>query len=641
MNKKLVYWWIWLFLLGIVLFSFSQEFWENIEEKIGKKDYIIETQKVWEFDSELIINKIWKLSSNQDIELFSDSSWKIEKIFFKQWDYIKKWEQVAIIDDNISNFWINLQKVKNQLNDAKLEYKSQKIDLDKNIFDSLKYLEELKDKLNNSKKIKQNNIKKIENNLSDLNVDELNSKSSLDLKRIDNQISKLNLDLENKIVSDSEQIHSLEKILKSNYKSFQIIYNDVLDFWDRIFDITGLHKNKNDKFEDYLWAKKISIKKEVINKLKKLNNNKNNFYINDKINNENIIEYSDKLSKSIEELNNVLGDMEQTFYYSIESAWSLSSTDIKYYLTQIDIYQSSLDSFRSSFISEELNTKSFLRTYEQNQESLTKEVNLLKKDKEILLKSFWSDTKNTKLNLDSIVLDSDSEIVRLEREIEKAEYNYNYLLNSKEIILSKLNNNIEANKISLQEANKEYSKLFIKSPISWEITDVYIDVWDNVSNWSKILHIVWEKEKQIKISFNENEITKITKWQLVKVIDMWVTYEWYIDSVSKIADKNLNYNATIKLKENINSLWKLLEVYISYQNNALVLPIKNIEILSESGSAIIKTMSWSKIIEKTVLIGQILWDKIEILSELDENVEIIISNVDEFDKSKFNLKIKK
>jgi hypothetical protein len=127
---------------------------------------------------------------------------------------------------------------------------------------------------------------------------------------------------------------------------------------------------------------------------------------------------------------------------------------------------------------------------------------------------------------------------------------------------------------------------------------------------------------------------------LVKINDWDHYYTWYIDTLSNIADNNLNYNASIRIDEEIDGLWKLLRVNIVIPSKHFVLPISLMDISSESKIAIINTMSWSIIDKKEVMIGKIWWKRVEILSPLKDNLEIITSNIDSFDIDKFNLKIK-
>jgi hypothetical protein len=81
-------------------------------------------------------------------------------------------------------------------------------------------------------------------------------------------------------------------------------------------------------------------------------------------------------------------------------------------------------------------------------------------------KDFLISKKIINLDLNEYLLNLDGEITRLEKEIEKAEYNNKFLLNNYKITLLKLKNNIKSSEIYFSEASKEYSKLIINSPIS-------------------------------------------------------------------------------------------------------------------------------------------------------------------------------
>lgn len=639
MNKKIIYSWAWVLLIAVILLWFDGSVVEKVTSIQEKKDYIIEIKKVWDFDENILLTKVWKLDSSQEIELISNTNWKINKLFFKEWDYVNLGDNLVSIDDNISNYWINFQKVKSQVEDAKLEYESQKIFLEKDIFDSNKYLEELQLKLDETKKIKENNVNKFQNELSDINYENDTSKSALDLEKLENHILKLELDFDNLKQSNEEQLKSFESVIYNDIKSYNIILNDVFDFWDRIFDISWLYNGNNNNFKNFLWAKNTTKKSELIIKMRKLEFLKNK-YSEFKVSLPDLLNTIDKLNIDIVLLDEVLSEMESIFNLSIESVWSLSHWDIKNYLLEINSFQATLEGFRTSFTSQESVIKSFLRTYMQNQLSIQKEIDLMKWDKNIMKKDFLISKKIINLDLNEYLLNLDGEITRLEKEIEKAEYNNKFLLNNYKITLLKLKNNIKSSEIYFSEASKEYSKLIINSPISWFITNLFFDIWDTITDGVKIWKIVWTKDKKIRVSFSEDEIKKIQKDMLVKINDWDNYYTWYIDTLSNIADNNLNYNASIRINEEIYGLWKLFRVNIVIPSKHLVLPISLMEISSESKIAVINTMSWSIIDKKDVMIGKIWWKRVEILSPLKDNLEIITSNIDSFDVDKFNLKIK-
>jgi hypothetical protein len=85
-------------------------------------------------------------------------------------------------------------------------------------------------KLDETKKIKENNVNKFQNELSDINYENGTSKSALDLEKLENHILKLELDFDNLKQSNEEQLKSFESVIYNDIKSYNIILNDVFDF---------------------------------------------------------------------------------------------------------------------------------------------------------------------------------------------------------------------------------------------------------------------------------------------------------------------------------------------------------------------------------------------------------------------------
>lgn len=638
MNKRFLYSGIGLVLFVIlVIYPYDTklpESWDDI-----KKDFFIMTKKLSDFEKNIELLKVWKIDSDQNIDVISTISWKVKDMYLKSGDYIEKWQTLVVIDDSTSHYGLEIKRAKNNIESFRLEYDSQKNILEKDIFDSEKFLQDLENRLDDSKKMREKNIEKIENNLSDLNNDNRDSKIFLDIEKIDNQILKWELDYENKKILDMEQVNWFILDATSYGKTFSIMVDDIFNFWDNVFDITWKYKNNNDYFIDFLWAKNANQKKLTISHFRDLLHIQKK-YSTIKIDDLNVIEKLNEIKLDIDFVEKTLKNSEETFNNSIDSIWTLSKTDIDNYVSQINIFQSGIDDFRNSFISSKWNIDSFLKTYKRNWESIDRELALAKKDKEILLKQILLGQNNTKLDLDSEKIISQAAIKWLENEIDKAKYSLDFQTINKKITLQKLENAIESAQISLDEANNNYNKLFIKSPISWEITDILFDIWDTLDPGDIILNIVSTWEKEIRISFNEHEISKIKKWWEVKIVDENNSYNGFIYSVSNIADKNLNYNAVIKLFDDVNIIWKLVTIKIEVENNKILLPLSIVEITLDEWIWIINTYGWSTYKKHKIDVWNIWWKKIEIESTHNNDLEVITTNMDFFDTEKFNLKIK-
>ena len=340
-----------IIMLTFLLFSCWEE--NQIVEEVVKKDFFIEVKTIDDFSKELNLKKTWKLSSSQDINLSSQISWRVSQIYVVEWEYVRKGDVISRLDDNIANYWFTLERAQNSLDKALINYESTENMLNKQISD-------------------------IKINLDNLKIDQVDSKSSLELSKLENSINKLTLDYDNLKISNVETISWFNNSMWKDLTSFTIFLDDIIDFSDKLLWVTSKNKDENNSFETYLWAKNTNQKKITENLLRELITYRSadllivNFdWNNDFDSNVNII--SDWYSK----INLLLTSLDITLDSSIESAWSFTEAQISSYRANVSGFQASYNLKNWAFITLNNSINSFLKTYENNEESLSKQIELL------------------------------------------------------------------------------------------------------------------------------------------------------------------------------------------------------------------------------------------------------------------------
>ena len=545
-----------------------------------------------EFWDSLFLNKTGKLTSSQDISLNSQASWRISNIYVKEWDYVKSGDIIAKLSDSVANYWFALEKAKNALNKANISYDTSESSLNKRISD-------------------------IEIGLSNLKIDENNSRSSLELEKIDNSIKKLALDYDNLKIANSQSIKWFKNSMWKDLNTFISYIDDVIDFSDRILWVTVKNKDENDSFEDYLWAENSSQLKEVENLLIDLISYRNSTLLNvnfdfdgDTLFDTNISTISNGYSK----INILLSSLDTTFDNSIPSLGALSETDISWYKLSINWYQWTYNINTAWFISLKNSINSFLDTFRNTEESLLKQIELLESDKKIYVK--WLDIN---LELDQSTLDE-------------------AILN-KDLTLRQLNASITDANISYKQALDNYNKLVIRSPINWTIWWIFSDVWQEVWPWNKIFNISNNSNNEISVAFSKKELDFIKSWDIALIKFNNEVFTGAVYSISGVADSNLKYLSKISFPEWSNIIWDIVNVSIPFSTWENVLPINIIKI-DNSWKWIINIFSWWLIEQKNIELWNIYNNQIEVLTVLNSDLEIVTNYVDNFDEEKFILKIK-
>ena len=592
-----------------------------------------------------------------EIILSSQVSGRIKKILIKEWEIVKKWQPLVYISDSVANIWINLQQAWLWLEKAKINYDSTKISLDKQVSDSELALKKLKINLDTLIKDSEQNIKKASNDLDNSKYLNINSRSSLELEKLDNTIKKQELDYDSTLVSNEETINGFKSNFKKDYNSILVLMDDIIQFWDNILWVT----NKRDSISSYIyiWWKNRSQKSLTEVSLADLINYRNWKFNTIKLSDlttEELEKNLDYIMDWYEKTKLFLNNMEETINNSIESAWILSLTDILTYESTLDAYQSSNQANYSAFITSDNIVKSFLKNYKRSENSILKQIDLLKEDRELLKKnlSLWEFSAEVWYN--KTIIASEDSITSLKIQIETYESNLKNAIDNRKVTLNSLKNSIDTANLSRNIAYKEYLKLTINSPIDWTISDILTDEWYEVNNWLPIIKLIWNSKTEVEISLSSNEIDKVNIWDNVNIIYDEKILNWIIFSKSTLSDDNLNYKVIIRLEDNVKLVWNIVSVEFEIISEKNLLPINIVKIIwnwnTEKHGEISVFKEWEIFFEEITL-WDVYWDMIEFtIDEKNDDddsrdkksfvsTEVILTDVKNYDKEKFILKVKK
>jgi len=632
-----------LLTLTTLLFSCGEE--KKVGDKVEKQDFFVETKKINSFSWTYEIKKTWKIQSSQDIVLSSKASWRIKDINVSFWDKVHIWKSLISMSDNVANYWLNLEKTNLSVESSRLNYESTKINLDKAVNDNKINLEKLEKDYEILKKTLEQNTKSSEINLEQSKTSSwLTTTSSIQIEKLNNTIQKSEFDLENLKKSNLEQITSYETTSKNDFLNLKNLFTEIIDFSDKMLWVTKLNKDKNDSFEDYLWVKnsisKKQTEKELLELIKfrkeKFDNLEN---IDFEINNlESVfILWEEGYPKVISFLDN----LEKVLDYSIENIY-FSQTTIDTYKTKINWYKSSLALKYNWFLTFKSNVEKFLNTYKDSEKSSLKQIELLKKDLELTKQNLKISWENAKINYNKTILSNQNSLNAMEIAIKNAKLNLENSIKNREVTLKQLTNQIQLSKNTKNIAYKEYSKLFIKSPISGVISDILIDKWEDVNSGTPLIKIssLWENEIEISLSFKEIKLVNI--WDKVNINYLWEKLEWSISSISPVADKNLNYKIRIVVDSKINISWNIAPVTIPIKLDKNLIPLKNIKVKSDKVWEI-NILSDNKIKKVLISFWEFYWESVEITWCIDlekeecNNSKIITNDISKFDENKFNI----
>ncbi len=144
----------------------------------------------------------------------------------------------------------------------------------------------------------------------------------------------------------------------------------------------------------------------------------------------------------------------------------------------------------------------------------------------------------------------------LEDEIEKISEEYKNLKTQQDDLKNKLNNLDSEAKLVLNENDKYYyemEKQTPRAPFSWVIWNIYVNEWEVVKNWDKLITIInnnFTPEILINLDFDEYLLTKDLTWVSITIENenRWdLYYDWEIYSRSPILNDEWKYTITVKI----------------------------------------------------------------------------------------------
>jgi hypothetical protein len=321
-------------------------------------------------------------------------------------------------------------------------------------------------------------------------------------------------------------------------------------------------------------------------------------------------------------INKFLNSLDITLNNSISSLWSLSESDIDNYISRVNSFQSSNQWDLSSYNSLLKWVNNFLETYKETELIALKNLQI---DKKI----FEDGDSNSDSDYTKELINIENELASIKKSYDSLKANYDNSLQSKEVSIRSLDNSIKSARNNLRKSQIEYNKLAITAPIRWIIQSIKVDIWENITAWTQVINLISNDITKINISFSNQEIENISTWDIVKIEYGKKTYEWKVFSISRVADQALNYNVQVNLNENIWLIWWSAKVYFQQNITNINIPLNIIDVTWDDIWTI-NTLVEGVLQKVEVTLWKISGNNIAILSPLDNNIQIIITDMTNF-----------
>lgn len=591
------------------------------------------------------VDAVWTAELVDEQSLRFKWEWTVKSVLVHEWDKIKKWDIIAILDDKdgqntVSQAGINLDNAQIALKQLYDAPDQSKIMQAKN---SIKSTENsiliAKKEFTNLQNSQANDILQQSKNIDTAKKDLLTLQSNLKTAQTDLALTQKQQDnnLSNTISSKSTTIKQVEDSFSAELTSI----SKIIEQSDYILWVTDTNKYKNDYYESYLWAKNTAYKTQAETALLKAISDYNNLQIivsnyDNSWDTTKLISILNSIAGVYKDLINSTDLLYKTLTNSIVSS-TFTDSDLEWKKTNIYSYettsQSKLNSINSTINSLSTLSDTNLISESNNNTLTSKQTSVnsaqLAIDKKII------DIDNLEKNLDetndsnAIALQNKQDSIdNLEKTLEVNKESYKELIEwPTEENIAKAKNSIAQAEINLQNANEKLDDYKLIAPFDWVVRKIDYMAWDNLATDSdKYVYIENPNLLQITVNLDQVDIAKVSIGTKAAVtFDAYTTSSanaviTAIDTAPVTTSGVTSYKVTLVLDdENFKKTvlsWMTadVELIIAEKNNVIVIPTE--AITSENNKSYVNLVKNWRIVKTELVIWTEVSGKTEIVSGL-------------------------
>lgn len=588
-NKNLII--IWAVILVFLWIAYILPDPNLVDTTIEKQDFSVQTESLSDFNTEIYVTKPWVLSSDKEISVLSKAAGKISAINSKEWDYVTVWSPVVVMSDSNNQYYNNVKKLENSIESAQLQYEQSVITFDKNIHDAQIALDQAEDNLEQYKKTMQVQLQELEN-----------SQTS---QAWDNSL----------IISFISQYNSLNTFLNSTLLELDVI------FW-----VSTLNEKENDDFEYLLSARNLSYyweEKSLIKVLFSYQSTLSTYNTNrETLTYQEIQSYLSEMKAIYSTLEETLETARLAFVNTLSDSTRLPQSQLDWYISMTEQLKTTRNTLDSSF--------------DQYENQFNSSISV---DEEWNYTNIWDESVN--LNYEKAIIDMQTQLTSLERNVEMAEANLENLKKQRDNSLEMSQNSITDIRLSYQDAVTNASNLTSYPPINWNIWLIYVQEWQDVSIGTTLFTVMDQDRSKISVWVNSTEHTITQVWDQVDVIYKWRTIPWTIDSVSPVALAWGQYTVIVKVSDDIDLVWDVASVIMYWNWEYKNIPLSVVKVLDNNEWYLYVYNPNTNDVDITpVQFWKVWWENIELLTPLPEDTQIITNpNIEDYNNTIHNIVI--
>jgi len=438
-------------------------------------------------------------------------------------------------------------------------------------------------------------------------------------------LSKAELELANFIASQQKQLDAFETSYDNQLQNFQSFLANVLDSTDTLLGVSEQNKTLNDSYEYLLSAKDSQQKIVAEDILRKLLTYKKwspdtSLPLLDRIT---------ELQKAHTLVNSLLSAVETVLINSVTDATIFPPATLTAQRATIDVYQWQYSGISTALVAFLNTSQTFLATY-QNERLAREQAVKLASD------NGASSLAQTKITVENTLRAAESGL-------QLAKNAYETTQKTHDLTLKQLAQSVEAASIRVRNAESLFERLTVSAPVNGVIGAIQVDEGEEVTPGRAMVEIA-SKDAECTITVESAMLNQIQVGTAVQINYRGQALKGSVANISPIANQWLNFSVTVAINDAVTVFGDFATLQIPMVSLFPIIPITAVTLLApgqwEISTLVVDEAGILSVKKISVVLGTLWGDRIEILSDLPDATQIILSDMKNYNPTDFVLRKK-
>jgi multidrug resistance efflux pump len=593
-----------------------------------KTPFLIQTQWLSQASSDYTVTKSARITAGSSLTIASEGIGTVRSIPVKEWARIKVGSNLIELWDTVWQYNIRLRQAQNSLEWQYVNEKNTIISLNQAISDAEVAYEQSLQNYTTLRSDMEERKKKAEQDLYNANPQNSGSTAAINIEKLRLDLEKANTDYRT-LVGNLDETY--EVYLRDIEKTIGIILTDT----DKILGITDGQRNYNDAYESALGARGVNDKNDAETLWRGLQNELKNtdFAKNVSTDEANIESQIAVVGKAYESSRRLVNKMSSLLNNTVAGG-NLPQSQIDGWIALYTGYKNTLSSTEAGFT----NWKT------QSANNITSQkiaIDALKSQIALTEKNLSNGNNDTEIAYNRTLIDIEDKVKLAEIALEKAKNNIAIAKDRKTVGISQLQVSKENAAIEVEKGRKDVEKLYVRSPIEWVVTKVIATLWQSVNAGTPMIEISSDSP-EILIELEYSVVSSLSVGDSLGVMVDNRYFTGSIRAISSVANSSLLYTTRISVPEASDYLGSAASITFSLSKDetsntstfGIILPLRSVKIISEQEWEIAILSQSGGVERKSVRLGKLRGENIEILDTLPANIEIILTDISNYDPKK-------